>query len=185
MDITINIRSKIIMEAFKGQIKRTDKVLDLGCGNGLMAKKMHEYFGCKIFGTDIMNYLEWKMPFRQMKGSRLPFSDKEFDVVMINDVLHHCETCLQLPLVMEALRVGKNVLVFETKPNLIAKVIDIVLNKIHNPEMPLPLTHRTPIAWSEIFESKKINYKLMLLKRPFYYPLIHYAFSLSSGIRNT
>jgi len=179
MEFTINIRSKIIISGYKNRIKQTDSIVDIGCGNGFIARNLKNHFKCKITGTDIMNYLEWDMPFFKVKDDfKLSCKNKQFNVAVINDVLHHCEKDVQVKLIKEALRVSEKVLIFETKPTIIAKVIDVLLNKIHSADMPVPLTHKNMSEWKKVFEKLGVKYEVAMPKVPFYYPIKHYVFEL-------
>jgi len=79
MKHTCTIRGKILLNAFDDWIKQDDKVLDIGCGNGEMAKIIKGKYHCHIEGTDIMNFLSYKIPFKLMKSpSELQYDEKFF-----------------------------------------------------------------------------------------------------------
>jgi len=74
-----------------------DRVLDVGCGNGLYYNKMMlhgldiEYVGLDLNGAMVANH-----PLAGGKGritvanvEKIPFPDNHFDLVMANHVLHH------------------------------------------------------------------------------------------------
>ena len=181
MQFTINIRSKLIIKGYKSEIKVNDSVLDIGCGTGIVAKNIEDAFDCKISGADIQNYLDYDIHFYKINtDGKLPTKTKSFDIAMINDVLHHCDKGIQIKVIKEALRVSKKVLIFETRPTLIAFFIDKVLNWVHNKNMPVPLTHRSIKNWMNLLESNGIKPVLIKLKTPFYYPLSHFVFIIKS-----
>jgi hypothetical protein len=82
-------------------------------------------------------------------------------------------------LIQEARRVCRVVLLFEVKPTLIAKAVDYLINQIHNPAMPLPLTHRSQEEWLRLFDLNNIPAQCFAVKKPeFFYPSTNYLFSL-------
>ena len=178
MQISCTIRAKILLRAYDGWIDKNQSVLDVGCGNGTMAKIIQNRIGCRIEGTDIMNFLRFDIPFQMMKNDEeLPYGDRSFDIVMLNDVLHHTKKAIRI--LKESIRVGKNVLIFETKPTLISKILDYVLNWAHlYSGMPIPLTHKTLDEWLEVFRDLGLNVEYREFHRAKAYPLTHYSFRI-------
>lgn len=175
---TSNYRAKLIYSAYKKWLKAGDKVLDIGCGNGIIAYFLHNKLKIDITCCDVKNYLIYKFPFYKITGSKLPFKNKQFDLVFINDVLHHIESDKHLAVISEALRVGKVVLIFEAKPTFSGKMFDIILNKFHYGGLDQPLSFRNIADWETIFKKLGVNYKYIELSRPFWYPFSHVAFKL-------
>lgn len=133
----------------------------------------------EIIGCDIKNYLVCKIPFVQIVGDKLPFSKQSFDVVLFNDVLHHIEKEKQVHVLKEALRVGKNVFIFEIEPSLSGDIFDVVLNKLHYDEIATPLSFRYAKEWKELFKELSADCDYIKLKRPFWYPFTHLAFKIT------
>ena len=82
----IDVLSSLIVE----NLKPGDKVLDIGCGFGALGKAVMSHQNCpqevlvrglekKRRGGEAIEVIEYK-------GGHLPFSDKEFDVVAVNDI---------------------------------------------------------------------------------------------------
>ena len=180
MELSCTIRGKILLDAFGNWINQSDKVLDIGCGNGIIAKIIKEKYQCYIEGTDILNFMIYKIPFKQMENETiLPYPDKSFDVAMLNDILHH--TRKQKEVLEESLRVAKRVIIFETKPTIIAKILDHVLNWGHSTKMPIPLTHKTHQKWAELFNELAYKYEYREAKSRIFYPLSHFVFKIING----
>ncbi|MFC1728053.1 class I SAM-dependent methyltransferase [Nanoarchaeota archaeon] len=73
------------------KIKKTDKLLDVGCGTGISAD-----FECDVTGIDpsekLIKYAERKFPHGQFMladAEEMPFEDNEFDVVVSLTAIHN------------------------------------------------------------------------------------------------
>lgn len=178
-DYTSIIRGELIIGAYKEWLQPNEKVLDVGCGNGVVSSQIAKKFNLKIYGCDTLNYLTKKISFKLIKEENsLPFKKQEFNTSMFNDVLHHIPYFIQEQLIIDALRVSKQILIFEVQPTLIGKVADCILNKIHNPFMKIPFTFRTVDQWKKIFTKHKLKYEIQLVKTPLFYPFSHVAFRI-------
>jgi len=179
MQSTITIRAKIVKTAYTGEISSTDKVLDIGAGNGVLSNSIQQAFGCEMHATDIHNYLKVELPFFAMKeGFVLPFDNNAYDLGIFTDVLHHCAVPVQIKMLKEASRVCKRILIFETSPSFMAFFLDKVLNYFHDKTMPVPLTHRKQAEWEQAFAELKMQYIRLSCKQPFWYPIKHIAYKL-------
>jgi len=178
MKKTIEFRSKLFIKGCSNLIGQNDKVLDVGSGNGIMAWEFKKRFGCDIVCTDILNYIQVELPFIKMNDPcKLSFQDNEFDLVMLIDMLHHTNDSTQKMLITEGKRIGKSILIFETRPTLKAKILDHVLNYIHEKNMNIPLNFKNEFYWKKILDNvgfNSINY--IEVKEPIYYPLSHFGY---------
>jgi len=73
----------------KNFIGKGAKILDLGCGSGIVGKTFQDFFQAELMGADIKDQRVVKIPFQIIDGRNTPFKDGSFDVVLINYVLHH------------------------------------------------------------------------------------------------
>ncbi|MDO8524546.1 MAG: class I SAM-dependent methyltransferase [bacterium] len=108
-------------------IKKGDKVLDLGCGNGRFVNIIKEkagppaslresIAGGQYFGTDVskglINIAKKNYPvenFQTTQALKLPFSDNYFDIIYSIAVLHHIPSNdFRLEFLQEARRVLKS-----------------------------------------------------------------------------
>ena len=177
MEFTLIYRSKIVIKAYQEWIFNTDKVLDIGCGNGVVSEELRKNFQCLIVGTDVLDYRKRNIPFEIMTDKySLPFKDNEFDVAMFNDSLHHCDD--QEVLLKEATRVAKKVLIFEMEPTLIAKILEVCLNRIHNPLMNIPFNIKTLEDWRSYFTRLNFDFEYRKIKKLFFYPFNNFVFVL-------
>lgn len=179
-NITSKYRGNLITDAYKNNLKKNSKVIDVGCGNGVITTQLKNHFKFRVTGCDIMDYLIVKIPFKKMeKNNKIPFKNKAFDISMFNDVLHHMPKDTQIKMLKEALRVSRKILIFEVQPTLPGKVFDFILNKIHNFNMDIPFTFRKTKDWIKVFEDLKCTYKVIDVDRPTFYPFSHVAFVLT------
>jgi len=100
----------------KTYIKEDSSLLDLGCGSGIIGKEFSRFFNSEVLGLDIIDNRVVEIPFRRYDGNNLSFlKDNEFDTVLINFVLHHCQNPIDL--LKEAKRVSKgNIVIYENIP---------------------------------------------------------------------
>ena len=176
--ITSSYRCKLIIQAYKKYLKKDCRVLDVGSGNGIITKLLMDRFSIKVIGSDVKNYLIYDIPFIEINGKELPFSNNEFDVVMLNDVLHHIPYHDQEKLISESARVAKRVLIFEAKPTILGKITDIILNKYHYGDLNVPLSFRNIENWQKLFKKLYLKSKVTELKKPFWYPFSHISSEL-------
>ena len=178
--VTSKYRAAIIAAAYYNWLKEGSKVCDIGCGTGVVGKYLSDKLKLQLVGVDIDNYLAEKIQFKKMDSpTRLPFTSKEFKYAMFNDVLHHTKYPDQVSLLKESLRVADEVLIFELKPTLVGKLLDFILNKIHNFQMGVPFTYRTRSDWLKLFKDLNLKYQIEKVETPYWYPFSHIAFKVS------
>ena len=175
---TSSYRCKLIADAYAIWIKEGDKVLDIGCGNGIITNFLKQRFNIKITGCDIKNYLVYQIPFIEITNGQLPFTKRVFNLALLNDVLHHISKEKQEKLISEAIKIADRVLIFEAEPTIMGKIADILLNKFHYGDLRIPLTFRSTENWQELFKKLGLKSKTIKLERPFWYPFTHIAFKL-------
>jgi ubiquinone/menaquinone biosynthesis C-methylase UbiE len=180
-DITSSYRAKLISDSYRKWIKPNQKVLDIGCGTGVVADELHKILGIKTFGCDIDSYLIRNIPFKKMNSfSKLPYKSKTFKYSTFNDVLHHTDYNNQVKLIKEAGRVSDKILIFELVPTTTGKIADLLINKIHNPNMKIPYTYRQPTEWLKLFKDMRFQVEKKRVRKPLLYPFTHIAFLLSN-----
>lgn len=175
-------RTRLLLDGYTNAITRGARILDLGCGNGAIAKTVANAFEASVVGVDVENFLEYDFPFRLIADHKLPFDDESFDVVMINDMLHHTASDRQEDSIREAIRVGRKVLIFETEPTMLAKCLDVVMNwVVYGGREATPLSHRTPREWGILIEGLGATCLVRRLNVPLYYPLRHFTLVIEKG----
>ncbi|MFZ4778222.1 MAG: class I SAM-dependent methyltransferase [Terrimicrobiaceae bacterium] len=91
-------------------------LLDLGAGDGLFASSLRRFLPLTLVeGVDITNRLHPKsnITFSVYDGKQLPFTDREFDVVLICNVLHHVPVSQRSSLIAEVSRVARQCIVIK------------------------------------------------------------------------
>jgi 2-polyprenyl-3-methyl-5-hydroxy-6-metoxy-1,4-benzoquinol methylase len=129
-------RAERIAQAFSNLApKGARSLLDIGCGDGLLAVRVGELAGIPdVRGVDIAAQANCRIDVKTYNGRELPFDNEHFDLVTISDVLHHAED--PLAVLKEAVRVVKksgNVLIkdhfrFGPVSNAILLAMDVVGN---------------------------------------------------------
>jgi 2-polyprenyl-3-methyl-5-hydroxy-6-metoxy-1,4-benzoquinol methylase len=73
-------------------ISSNSKILDFGCGSGIIGKEFSKFFNSEILGIDIIDNRVENIPFVKYDGKDISFLAKEsYDTILINYVLHHTE----------------------------------------------------------------------------------------------
>jgi SAM-dependent methyltransferase len=99
-------RAHRIARSLGEQIGRAESLLDVGCGDGRLAQAVAEAVGATaVRGVDVKLQPETLIEVSQYDGRQLPFSDGQFEVVLLSDVLHHA--IQPTGLLAECLRVAR------------------------------------------------------------------------------
>jgi len=105
--LVFNRRVEILADCFAQLAPRSARLLDVGCGDGLIAAVLQNRRPDLIIsGIDVLPRSHAHIPVEMFDGSRIPFDDQSFDVVLLSDVLHH--TPEPAVLLWEARRVAKH-----------------------------------------------------------------------------
>ena len=147
-------RVEVLASALSRLMPRNARVLDVGCGDGLLSKRILERRNdISITGVDVLVRRDTHIPVAEFDGDHLPFDDKSVDVVLFVDVLHH--TTDPTRLLREARRVASDSLVIKdhTKDGLLAgqtlAFMDWVGNARHG--VALPFNYWPERRWRQEF----------------------------------
>jgi len=179
LDAALNRRAEII----KGQIEpylEGDSLLDIGCGNGMVANLIRRHFK-EVQLIDVVDYvplqLRAELPFSLYEeGEPLPV-DRAFDTVLLLTVLHHSRNPRRLlksawnvtrkKLIIIESVVGVHLLAQSAKYELVnspdelqigyAAFIDWFYNRVLHDDVPVPYNFTTPEVWKSHFEQEQMN----------------------------
>jgi len=89
-NLVFNRRVEILAGWFAQLAPPGARVLDVGCGDGLISAVLQSRRpDLTLRGIDVLPRKHTHIPVEIFDGSRIPFDDQSFDVVLFSDVLHH------------------------------------------------------------------------------------------------
>jgi Methylase involved in ubiquinone/menaquinone biosynthesis len=109
----VGILSTLFVEVIKSlnSENKVLRLLDVGCGDMAIAKALaSKYEKLQFICIDIYPNIEHWNNYLEFDGKKIPFEDKEFDVVLFSDVLHHDSVNMKT-LLMEAKRVSNFIVI--------------------------------------------------------------------------
>lgn len=101
-------------------IPRGAEVLDVGCGNGLIAHHLSAILGRGVVGIDFAPTVDARIDYRHYDGNFFPAPDGVFDAVLLCYVLHHAQDIhLMLNEMRRVLRRGGLAVIYEDIPETV------------------------------------------------------------------
>lgn len=159
-DLVHTRRVGVLSKRLAALVPPNATVLDVGCGDGLLAKLMGQLRpDLTIEGIDVLVRRETHIPVHAFDGRRIEFADRSFDAVMFVDVLHHTED--PEILVAEAMRVARSCILIKdhTQNGLLARrtlaFMDWVSNARHG--VALPYNYWPREKWREMFARRGLE----------------------------
>lgn len=169
-------RVRALSAAIAPLLPRSARILDVGCGDGLLAAQLLETRpDLRIEGVDVLVRGGTPIAVRQFDGCRLPFSDGEFDAAMAVDVFHHAAD--PEALMREMKRVSRDMIVIKDHlahgfpSRLLLRAMDWVGNAPHG--VRLPYNYWTEVEWRAAWDRAGVRPSSMIRQ------LHLYAFPLS------
>ena len=144
-----------VARALAAQIGSAGSLLDIGCGDGTVARTITEQVGAsRVAGVDIKVRAEVAIEVTAYDGVHLPFPDASFDAVVISDVLHHCED--PSAVLREALRVAREVVAIKDhfRFGKLSELILLWMDRVGNagPGVQVRGTYFSAGEWAELVE---------------------------------
>ena len=164
-------RIRILVDHLAKLIPQSTKVLDVGCGDGLLAHLITQKRpDIKLMGIDVLARRETHIFVQKFDGQVIPHEDSSFDGVMFVDVLHHTED--PMILLREAVRVARKFVLikdhtlngFCAGPTL--RLMDWVGNAHHG--VSLPYNYWPQRRWLETFEALELKVGVWVPKLELY-----------------
>ena len=139
-------------------IEKSSKILDLGCGSGIVAKAFKDFFQAEVMGVDIEDKRIVNIPFQMIDGKNLPFSKNSFDTVLLSYVLHHSQD--PTTLLNEAKRVSKKIIIYEDLPEGFSSKLICNIHRISFAKFFRNLnsaSFKSEKEWEKIFRELGLN----------------------------
>lgn len=134
-------------------------VLDVGCGDGALAARLHAIRpDIRIEGVDVLVREHPAIPVRAFDGMRIPYADKSVDVVLMVDVLHHTDD--PTVLLRESARVARVEVLIKDHlregfaARLTLRGMDWIGNARHG--VRLPYTYLSRAEWTSAFDQSRL-----------------------------
>lgn len=144
-------RVRVLAAHFAELIPDGHSVLDVGCGDGLVAAAVRRLRpDLRVEGVDVHVRSSTHVPVTRFDGERLPFAEGSWDTVLLCDVLHHAVEPREL--LGESVRVARYGVVIKdhvvrgllARPTL--RLMDFVGNAPHG--VALPYNYYTDAQWT-------------------------------------
>ena len=159
-------RVRTLAAALASMVPPGSEVLDVGCGDGQISAQLTKSGrDISVRGIDVLLRPNSHIPVTQFDGSKIPFPDASFDLVMFVDVLHHTQD--PVALLAEARRVTRRYILlkdhFRTGAigNLTLRLMDWFGNAHHG--VVLPYNYLSESEWTQTY--KNVGLDLVQLRR--------------------
>ncbi len=153
-------RVRILSELLQELLPTNCSVVDIGCGDGRLAKDVAEKrTDVTVAGADVLDRPSAVIPVREFDGLHLPWEDNSVDVAMFVDVLHHCDD--PVALLRDAKRVARRAIVIKdhTVSGPFAwnrlSFMDKVGNARHG--VALPCNYYSRQEWLDVFSQLDLH----------------------------
>ncbi|MBL1431660.1 MAG: class I SAM-dependent methyltransferase [Robiginitomaculum sp.] len=162
-------------------VSETDRVLDVGCGNGQFGEAIAKRLKADVRGVDVVDYANADIPITFFDGVHLPFEDNSFDVIIMAMMLHHVPH--QEELIDEAIRCSRRgLIIYEDTYFSPWQKLAIIWNDFYSNrviglvrvlkglegkailKMPLPFTFRCVNGWQKLFAEKSLTNKNTIVR---------------------
>ena len=153
-------RVRVLAERLAPLFPRGAAVLDVGCGDGLLAKLIGDLRpDLTLEGIDVLVREGTHVPVRAFDGRHIESADKSYDAVMFVDVLHHTDD--PEILLTEAVRVARQCLVIKdhTRNGLLAGPTLRFMDRVGNARygVALPYNYLSREQWLDMARKHRLT----------------------------
>lgn len=178
-------RLRELVRVITPHLRENDRLLDVGCGNGTLAKALldapHAPAGLRAEGLERHPRGDEPIPVTGYDGGRFPFDDDAFEVVTIADVLHHEPE--PDALLAECGRVARRLVIVKdhqikgvlAKPRI--SLIDWAANAPYG--VKCLFRYNTPAQWTETHRRQGFSVVDEIGSMPLYPPVVNLLFGRS------
>jgi ubiquinone/menaquinone biosynthesis C-methylase UbiE len=157
-------RLSILSELLLTHLRDKDRVLDVGCGSGQLGAELQKQSAKRMMKIDVCGLERFPrgcepIAVTEYDGSRFPFPNVTFDMVIVADVLHHEEQ--PDALIRECVRVSKRLVVIKDHQlsGPLAKVRVSFIDWAANAPYGVECLYRynTPAQWSAFLHKAELT----------------------------
>lgn len=175
-------RARVLSEMLADLMPEKSKVLDVGCGDGLIASLLKQNRpDVDVQGVDVLVRRSTCIPVEAFDGRVLPYRDRAFDVVMFVDILHH--TLDPTILLREAARTARQAIVIKdhTRDGFMSaatlRFMDWIGNARHG--VALPYNYWPRAKWLDVFHRLDLTVQVWKQNLGLYPRPAHWLFDRS------
>ena len=146
-------RAAVIVRWIKPCLTRGGRVLDLGCGTGNVTELLRAHgFDVTPLDVEDLTFTDTVRPVLY-DGREMPFADDTFDAAVVSTVLHHVPRQAHAPLLREAARVARSVIVVEdVYDGALTRAATWMIDSALTLELiGHPHSNRTDAGWRRLF----------------------------------
>jgi SAM-dependent methyltransferase len=147
-------RARVLAAALSPHIPPDASVLDVGCGDGMIASLIAERRpDITIEGVELAPRPSCRISCHAFDGAKLPFADGAFDGCLFVDVLHHTDDVTVL--LREAVRVSRSFVLIKDHlcqnafDHVTLRLMDWIGNRPHG--VRLPYNYQSRREWIQFF----------------------------------
>jgi SAM-dependent methyltransferase len=169
-------RQEVLMRLIMPHVRPECKIVDVGCGFGHLSKAIMDHSSKVVVeGLERTRREGELISVRLYDGSRMPWTDNTFDIVILADVLHHERDPDHL--LKESRRISKGLTIVKDhlREGLLAQQRISLLDWAANAPYQVPCTYRynNLQEWHEAFERAHLRLKEERTSIDIYPPLVN------------
>lgn len=169
-------RQRVLVELIGQHLRPGSRILDVGCGFGQLGKAIMESLSTiKVEGLERIKRNYELIPIHLYDGTRLPWPDHTFDVVILADVLHH-ELSPDY-LLSECVRVSRNFTIIKDhlREGPLARLRICLLDWAANAPYQIPCLYRynNLKEWHAMFKRVGVCLKEERISLDIYPPIVN------------